>query len=152
MPDIYEELRERLDMFPQGFPSTKSGVEIEILRDLFSPDEAQVMLALGPSPEPVSSVAGKMGRDEEELGKQLYDMSRRGLILRFRVSEKEALYFLAPWVVGIWEFQVKNLNDENIRLYEKYHEEAMVPERRKSNAAGFRVIPVEQEVQEDSQI
>ena len=152
MPDIYEKLRERLDMFPQGFPSTKSGVEIEILRDLFSPDEAQVMLALGPSPEPVSSVAGKMGRDEEELGKQLYDMSRRGLILRFRVSEEEALYFLAPWVVGIWEFQVKNLNDENIRLYEQYHQEAMVPERRKSKAAGFRVIPVEEEVREDAQV
>jgi hypothetical protein len=152
MPDIYEKLRERLDMFPQGFPSTKSGVEIEILRDLFSPDEAQVMLALGPSPEPVSSVAGKMGRDEEELGKQLYDMSRRGLILRFRVSEKEALYFLAPWVVGIWEFQVKNLNDQNIRLYEQYHQEAMVPERRKSKAAGFRVIPVEEEVREDAQV
>jgi len=27
MTDIYERLRERLDMFPQGFPKTKSGVE-----------------------------------------------------------------------------------------------------------------------------
>ena len=152
MSDIYEKLRERLDMFPQGFPRTESGVEIEILRELFGPDEAQIMLALGPSPEPVSSVAGKMGRDEEELGKQLYDMSRRGLILRFRVSEEEALYFLAPWVVGIWEFQVKNLNDQNIRLYEQYHQEAMVPERRKSKAAGFRVIPVEEEVRDDAQV
>jgi len=152
MSDIYEKLRERLDMFPQGFPRTESGVEMEILRELFSLDEAEIMLALGPSPEPVSSVAGKMGRDEKKLGEQLYDMSRRGLILRFRVSEEEALYFLAPLVVGIWEFQVKNLNDQNIRLYEKYHEEAMVPERRKSKAAGFRVIPVEEEVQDDTQV
>ena len=152
MSDIYQKLRERLDMFPQGFPRTESGVEMEILRELFSPDEAQIMLFLGPNPEPVSAVAGKMGRDEGELGKQLYDMSRRGLILRFRVSDEEALYFLAPWVVGIWEFQVKNLNDENIRLYEKYHEEAMVPERRKSKAAGFRVIPVEQELKGSSEV
>ena len=152
MSDIYEKLRERLDMFPQGFPRTESGVEIEILRELFSPEEAEIMLFLRPSPEPVAAVAGKMGRDEKELGEQLYDMSRRGLILRFRVSEEEALYFLAPWVVGIWEFQIKNLNGENIRLYEKYHEEALVPERTKSKAAGFRVIPVEQEVQGDSEV
>jgi len=147
MPDIYQKLRERLDMFPQGFPATESGVEMEILRDLFTEEEAEIMLHLRPSPETVSAVAGRMGRDEKELGEQLCDMSRRGLILRFRVSQEEALYFLAPWVVGIWEFQVKNLNSENIQLYEKYHNEALVPERRRSKTAGFRVIPVEEEVQ-----
>jgi electron transport complex protein RnfB len=152
MSDIYEKLRERLDMFPQGFPRTESGVEIQILRELFSPEEAEIMLVLRPSPEPVSAVAERMGRDEQELASALYEMSRRGLILRFRVSEEQALYFLAPWVVGIWEFQIKNLNGENIRLYEKYHEEALVPERTRSKAAGFRVIPVEQEVQGNSQV
>ena len=152
MSEIYEKLRERLDMFPQGFPRTESGVELEILRELFAPDEAEIMLFLRPSPEPVSAVAARMGRDEKALAESLYDMSRRGLILRFRVSDEAALYFLAPWVVGIWEFQLKNLNSSNIRLYEKYHNEAMVPERRKSKAAGFRVIPVEQEVQEHSTV
>jgi len=102
MPDVYQKLRERLDMFPQGFPKTESGVEMEILRDLF--------------------------------------------------TEEEALYFLAPWVVGIWEFQVKNLNSENIQLYEKYHNEAIVPERRRSKTAGFRVIPVEEEVQANPEV
>ena len=43
MKDIYERLRERLDMFPQGFPATESRVELKILRELFSPEEAQVM-------------------------------------------------------------------------------------------------------------
>jgi len=152
MSDIYEELRKRLDMFPQGFPSTESGVEIEILRELFSPDQARIMLFLRTSPEPASAVAGRMDRDEEELERQLYEMSRKGLILRFRASEEESLYFLAPWVVGIWEFQVKNLNSENIRLYEQYHKEALVPERRRSKTAGFRVIPVEQEVQKNSEV
>ena len=43
MPDIYEELRARLDMFPQGFPRTESGLELEILRELFSPEEASLV-------------------------------------------------------------------------------------------------------------
>jgi len=37
MSDIYEKVRQRLDMFPQGFPKTASGVELEILRRLFTP-------------------------------------------------------------------------------------------------------------------
>jgi Na+-translocating ferredoxin:NAD+ oxidoreductase RNF subunit RnfB len=152
MPDVYEELRARLDMFPQGFPRTESGVEIEILRELFSPEEAGIMLHLRPTPELASAVADRMGGDEAELEKQLYDMSRRGLILRGRVNEEVAVYFLAPWVVGIWEFQVKNLNSENIRLYEKYHTEALVPERKKSKTSSFRVIPVEEEVQSHAEV
>ena len=46
MTDIYEKLRERLDMFPQGFPKTKSGVELKILKELFSPEEAEIMMSL----------------------------------------------------------------------------------------------------------
>ncbi len=152
MPDIYEKLQERLDMFPQGFPKTESGVEMEILRHLFTEGEAEIMLSLRPFPEFVSAVAERMGRDEKELGEILYDMSKRGLILRARMSEEEALYFLAPWMVGIWEFQLKNMTNDNIKLYERYHEEAMVPERKKSKFAGFRVIPVEQEIEGSSEV
>ncbi len=152
MPDIYEKLRERLDMFPQGFPKTESGVEMEILQGLFTEEQARIALSLRPYPEPPSAVAERMGRDEKEMGEKLYDMSRGGLILRGRVSEDEVFYFLAPWVVGIWEFQLKNLNSENIKLYEKYHNEAMVPEHKNSKTAGFRVIPVEQEIQDDSEV
>jgi hypothetical protein len=42
MPNVHEKLRERLDMFPQGFPKTKSGVELEILKNLFSIEDAQI--------------------------------------------------------------------------------------------------------------
>ena len=152
MPDIYARLRERLDMFPQGFPKTKSGVEMEILRGLFTPDQAEIMLSLRPYPEPVSTVAERAEHDEKDLGEMLYEMSRKGLILRARLSEEEAFYFLAPWMVGIWEFQLKNLNSDNIKLYEKYHEEAMVSEHGESKTPGFRVIPVEQEIQDSSEV
>ena len=40
MAGVYEKVRERLDQFPQGFPKTESGVELEILKSLFSPEEA----------------------------------------------------------------------------------------------------------------
>ena len=152
MSNVYEKLRERLDMFPQGFPKTKSGVELEILQHLFTPEEAEIMLFLRPSPEKVSMVAERMDRDETELGGILYGMSKRGLILRGRPSEEEIYYFLAPWMIGIWEFQLNNLTQENIRLYEKFYEEGMVPSNQNSKTAGFRVIPIDKEIQGGTEI
>jgi Na+-translocating ferredoxin:NAD+ oxidoreductase subunit B len=145
MQDIYEKLRARLDMFPQGFPSTQSRVEIEILEQLFSQYEAEIALHLKPFPEPPANVAERMGVDAVELSKTLYDMSKRGLILRVRILE-DVYYSLIPWMVGMWEFQLNNLNQENIRLYERYYHEGVVPYKKQAILSGARVIPIEEEV------
>jgi electron transport complex protein RnfB len=152
MSNIYERLRERLDTFPQGFPKTESGVELEILQHLFAPDEAEIMLHLRPFPENVADIAERTGKDKTKLGEALYEMSRRGLILRYTAPDNELYYFLIPWVIGIWEFQLNNLTQENIRLYEKYFEEGMVPAKRDKQVREFRVIPVETEIEGDTEI
>jgi H+/Na+-translocating ferredoxin:NAD+ oxidoreductase subunit B len=152
MTSIHVKLRERLDMFPQGFPKTASGVELEILEDLFSEEDAETALALRPFPEPVSVIGERLQRDEAKLGKHLYDMSKRGLILRNKESETSIYYFLAPWIIGIWEFQLKNLTPDNIERYEKYFEEGIVPANQKKSIGGFRVIPIEKEISDGSQI
>lgn len=48
---IYEKLAKHLDNLPGGFPPTKSGVELRILRRLFTPEEAKLALRLIPLPE-----------------------------------------------------------------------------------------------------
>lgn len=150
--EVYERLRERLDKFPQGFPKTKSGVEIEILKELFTPAEAELMFHLKPFPELTAAIAQRAGRDAESVGAMLYEMSRKGLILRFKASPEEIYYFLAPWMVGIWEFQVKRLTPDNIKLYEQYYEEGVVPEAKKCSTPGFRVIPIEKEIGQSSEV
>jgi Pyruvate/2-oxoacid:ferredoxin oxidoreductase delta subunit len=153
MPNVYERLRERLDMFPQGFPKTESGVELEILEHLFAPDEAEIMLHLRPfPPENVATIAERTGKGKTELAETLYGMSRRGLILRYTAPDNERYYALIPWVVGIWEFQLNNLTPENIELYERYFEEGMVPLQRNRKLGGLRVIPVEQEIEGTTKI
>jgi hypothetical protein len=47
----YFKLREFLDQFPIGFPQTDSGVEIKILKRLFSEEEAEITIQLAPLPE-----------------------------------------------------------------------------------------------------
>ncbi|MCX5908375.1 MAG: 4Fe-4S binding protein [Deltaproteobacteria bacterium] len=152
MPTIYEKVRERLDMFPQGFPKTKSGVELEILQTLFTPEEAELMLSLRPFPETVGAISGRAGRDEKELDEILGRMAKKGLIFRINSPDQKTLYFLVPWMVGIWEFQLKNLDSRNIQLYEKYFAEGMVPERKETKTSGMRVIPVEKEIHSATEI
>jgi H+/Na+-translocating ferredoxin:NAD+ oxidoreductase subunit B len=152
MAEVYKKLQERLDMFPQGFPKTKSGVEIQVLENLFTVEEAEIATFLKPYPELVVTIAERLDRDAQQLGKILYDMSRKGLILRFKESEEVIYYFLAPWVVGIWEFQLNRMNKENIPLYKKFHQEGIVASAKGRSVGGFRVIPVEKEIKDDREI
>ncbi|MBE2223324.1 MAG: 4Fe-4S ferredoxin, partial [Anaerolineae bacterium] len=39
--DIYQQLAHHLDDLPAGYPATESGVELRILRRLFTPAEAE---------------------------------------------------------------------------------------------------------------
>jgi electron transport complex protein RnfB len=152
MADVYDRLRDRLDMFPQGFVKTESGVELEILKRLFTPEEAEIALGLRPLPEKLSDIAQRTGKDEKQLGEILYDMSKRGLIMRWRAPDKEMYYFLIPWAIGIFEFQLKNLNKENVELFEKFYEEGMVPSWKGRKTGMFRVIPVQKEIEGRTEI
>ena len=40
--DAYRRLQEHLDRMPIGYPATKSGVEISLLKTIFTPEEAGV--------------------------------------------------------------------------------------------------------------
>ena len=40
--EIYRSLQEHLDDLPVGYPPTESGVEIRILKQLFTPEEAKI--------------------------------------------------------------------------------------------------------------
>jgi len=48
--DIYRQLQRSLDEMPVGFPASSSGVEIRILKRLFTPEEAGLAVALSALP------------------------------------------------------------------------------------------------------
>jgi len=152
MTTVYEKLRDRLDMFPQGFARTESGVELEILKRLISPEEAEIMLQLKPLPEKPADVAKRTGKDEKKLSDMLYDMSKRGLIMRGKGPDKETYYFLIPWIIGIYEHQLNNMSKENVELFEKYYQEGMAPNWKDRKTGMVRVIPVQKEIEGKTEI
>lgn len=117
---IYEALAEHLDRLPAGFPRTPEGVEIRILKMLFTPQEAELATLLTLKPESPGEFAGRTGQDAVEMSGKLEDMSRKGLIFRIRRGSR-VLYMAAQFFLGIWEFHVNDLSPELIRdIYEYF--------------------------------
>ena len=138
--EIYQKLRERLDNMHGPFPATPGGVEIKILKKLFTPEEANIAVHLSHLPEPVSAIADRVGMDESALEKKLDSMALQGSIMRARLGDK-SFYFAIPFVVGVYEFHLNSLDRELAELIEEY----MPHLHRKWNVSRtkqMRVIPV----------
>ena len=78
--DSYDRLAEALDRLPNAFPRTVSGVELRILRRIFSEEEAELDARLDGEMTPVDLLAERFGRPVKELRSQLLRMARRGLV------------------------------------------------------------------------
>ena len=59
--NIYRQLQQRLDFYSMGFPATESGIELKILKYLFSEDDARIFLSLSHKLETPSSIASSLG-------------------------------------------------------------------------------------------
>ena len=56
---VYRDLQQHLDKLPIGFPATESGVEIRILKHLFTPEQGGIALKLKFQPEPIKRIFKK---------------------------------------------------------------------------------------------
>lgn len=118
--DRYQRLAHHLDNLPAGYPATESGVELRILRRLFTPEEAALTLHLTILPEEARVVARRAGLPTAETAQRLQEMEQKGLIYGVHSHDAPPHYMAAPFVVGIWEFQVNRLTPELIRDFEEY--------------------------------
>lgn len=153
--DIYKKLAKHLDDLPGGYPSTPSGVELRILKRLFTPQQAELALHLSVLPEEARVIALRAGIEVESARARLHEMAQAGLIMDQQVESKPAKYQAAHFVIGIWEFHVNSLDPELIRDVNEYipylfdHSWAKMPQLRTipvsaSIDATARVLPHEQ--------
>jgi Na+-translocating ferredoxin:NAD+ oxidoreductase subunit B len=151
MSDLYEKLRERLDSLSTGFPITKNGHEIKILKKLFTEQDAELFLQLSPMLETPAAVAGRLGRDEKDLAMQMEDMAKRGLIFRLR-KQDSVKYGALPFVVGIMEFQVGRLDKELARELEDHYQAGFGRSIAATGTPLMRAVPINQDVAPGSTI
>ena len=148
--DVFQRLAKKLDSQPAGFPRTDSGVEVRILRAIFSPEDAAMALKLKPLPETAGAVARRLKRPVAEVRAVLDGMADRGQIASFWLDGRH-VYAFVPFVVGIYEFQLNRMNKELADLFEEYAPTLLktVGGARPSLA---RVIPVNARIDAQAQV
>jgi electron transport complex protein RnfB len=143
--DIFRELQQRLETYSIGFPETASGIEIDILHSLFSENDAEMFLAMTPKLETPEMVASRLGKPIEDIAAHLDDMAEKGLLFRLKKG-REAKYGTIPFVHGLFEFQVRNMDREFAVITGKYCEEAFDAAMQKSAEYFLRTVPVNRSV------
>jgi len=137
---VYQKLARKLDQLPNGFPSTDSGVELQLLKMLFDPQQAELAGVMQLSMEPAEVIARRLDLEPRRVSRQLKDMVRKGLI-RFDRENRQLVYGLMPFVVGFYEEQLPRMDQELALIFEEYYQETQGGITREKTSV-HRVIPV----------
>jgi len=141
----YRKLVEHLDTLPGGFASTETGEDVALLRTLFTPEEAELAVHLTLDRETPAEIAERAGLPPGEVEPRLEQMSRKGLIFPVESEGGPTLYQAAPFVVGIYEYQVNNLRPELLEAIGAYWK-ARKQKPPAPSIRQIRTIPVRQRV------
>jgi len=148
--DVYHRLAKVLDTLPNGFPTTESGVEIKLLRKVFTPEEADLFCDLRLTPETAEQIAARAGRPLEGLEERLKNMSARGEVRGMPVQGK--LHFaMLPWILGIYEYQLGRLDREFALLNDEYHP-VFIRQFFETKPQLMQVLPVERDLPNTAEI
>jgi len=119
---VYIKLQKHLDKQVVGFPATRSGVEIKILKHIFTPEEAEIACCLSYKFEPLKTIFSRADHrvdSPEELERCLDRIQKKGGI-ESKIKHGKMHYCNAPLIVGMYEFQLKRLTPEFIRDFNEY--------------------------------
>ncbi len=149
--DVYQRLRREIDKMPIAYPSARSGVELRLLRHLFTPEEAEVAVHLNILPESVSRIRARLGKNgiditEEKLERMLDGLVNKGAILTDQFAEKrrgkKKRFSLVQIVIGMFEFQVDRITGEFSRDFNEYFDDSLHRPALEMSTWQMRTIPI----------
>jgi Pyruvate/2-oxoacid:ferredoxin oxidoreductase delta subunit len=148
--EAYQALAERLSRFPVGV--VINDTLMEILRLLYSENEAEAGSKFPVKPRPLAEIAELTGMPPDQASQLLSGMADKGLVVD--IPRKGTTYYmLSPIVVGFFEYSMMRANGANIRelssLYESYfHDKKVVEEIFGADTKMFRALVYEQYIPE----
>ncbi len=148
--DVYRKLAKKLDSMPQGFPETESGIELELLKKIFTPEEAELFSDMRLTPENVTEIAQRTGRDLTKTTNLLMLMMQKGQILPI-MDGGQLKFSLLPFAyLGVYDFWAK-IDEEFAQLFEKYYP-AFGETLLGYSPSQFKVVPVEKSIPIEVQV
>ena len=139
--DVYEKLADALEALPSGYTRTPGKIENELIKIVFTYEEAWLASQLTIMPETAAEIAQRVGLDEEKVTVLLESMvpprkvRKDSLALESGIKgvgkveaspgkqPKVEKYRLSPFIVGWFESYLNNPQPESerfARLYEQY--------------------------------
>jgi ferredoxin len=144
--DTHKKLADHLDNLPGGFTPSDTGVELRLLKRLFTPEEAELAVHLKLEREEANTIANRAGIPMDKAEQRLEAMAAKGLIFSIKAEDGPALYQAVPWVVGIYEFQVNKMDKEFVEDLIEYRR-TMRKDPRPQPLPQMRTIPVGQSIE-----
>ena len=148
---LYRRLQQQLNQYSMGFPEAASGIEIEILRSLFSETDAALFTRMTPFLETPDAVAQRLHRPVDDVSRELDDMAERGLLFRIKKADQRK-YAAIPFVHGIFEFQVGDMSRDLAEQVRAYFDEVFHQAMRRNGDLFLRTIPVNRSIDADLRV
>ena len=145
---VYVALQEHLDKQAVGFPATKSGVEIRILKHLFNPEQAALVLHLNYKPQSASQLyhsARGSGMSQKKVAGLLEEMLHNGAIGSTERKGAE-YYFTIPLLIGIAELHDQNATPQFWADFSEYMRSGFGRAFASTRVSQMRTIPVEKSI------
>lgn len=104
--EVFRLLQQHLDRQAVGFPPTRSGADIRLLKMLFAPDEAKLALHLSCKPTPTGQI---VERAASEFSPAQTEHLLESMLMKGSIGWKEeggiSHWYVLPMVVGMYEGQ-----------------------------------------------
>ncbi|KPA14094.1 4Fe-4S ferredoxin [Candidatus Magnetomorum sp. HK-1] len=145
----YRQLQKHLDNQAVGFPSTFNGVELDLLKDMFTIDEASAALYLNYRFELFETIYERAkldGYTEESLLNLLEGMDKKGSIFLRKDTDGTTYYALHPLVIGMFEMQLKRLTPNFYLKTRTYMLQKFAFEYLSTEILQMRIIPVQKSI------
>lgn len=140
--EIYVKLRDHLDSMPAGYPATESGAEIKLLKKFYTPEQAEIALAIQMLPETAEAIAARLDMNAETAVKEIEKMASEGSL--FRISKPGgALYFHPNFIMGLYEWHVKDVDKEIAEYADDIYDNLFEHHWKERKTKQLRVVPVE---------
>lgn len=149
--DAHYHLAQKLNTHAMGAPESMEF--LEILRMLFTPEEADLALHIGWRPEFVERIAEKAGMPKEQATALCESMADKGLIYAYLLRGR-MVYALLPTAPGLFEYplmigHLPGVDMEHLgKLWEQYYEHGWGHELHGAPTNMARVFPHEGSVAE----
>lgn len=130
MEAVYHELRHYFEHTPHGFPRTPDGIELKILKKLFTLEHANIFCHILKTKSKLKGYTSASNKKLQkslkisalELEQKLDDMSKNGLLFRQRLNNdiNQPIYYTPGFLVGLYEYSLNTIDQELADLCRQY--------------------------------